>query len=124
MDGRDPGSGFGVVMEPLAERRRGPRTGIQGHTVSLVRRNTVRVVEISPGGALLACNEEPPVGPATLRLQLASMPFTADVEVRYSLQAGPQGHAIRAGTMFVRTTGESREALDRFLAKADRRKRV
>lgn len=76
---------------------------------------TVNVVDIGPGGALLATPAPPPCGQrGVLTLTLSTGSIATEVEIRH-LTAGPWGGPSGAGAAFGRMDDDSRRTLARFL---------
>ena len=76
---------------------------------------SVRILDISPGGALLQSNQSAAkVGSrGRLSMTMAGQPFSADVEVRrVSIGVGNVGHRI--GVMFVDLSSECQQMIERF----------
>ena len=100
------------------ERRRGPRVETAGGPeLRLDKRVRVRLVDISAGGALLACDER--VAPGTvgrLRVALGSEPFEAAVEIR---REEPRSEPpVLLGTVIISVSRGSQDALDQFLRRS------
>jgi hypothetical protein len=100
------------------ERRRGPRANIApGPELRLNRRLRVRLLDVSSGGALVACDER--VAPGTvgrLRVALGSEPFEASVEIRR--EEPRSGGPVLLGAVIVSASRGSEEALEQFLRRS------
>ena len=100
------------------ERRRGPRVETSaGPQLRLDKRLRVRLVDISGGGALLACDERVPPGTVgRLRVALGSEPFEASVEImREEPRAEPP---VLLGAAIISVGRGSQDALDQFLRRS------
>jgi c-di-GMP-binding flagellar brake protein YcgR len=103
------------------ERRRSPRVPVRNHSIAVRVSSRVRVLDISPGGALLSGALYPPGMRGELHVPLASTSLSCDVEIRQQqLLAGDTGLESRAGVSFVRLSAADQQALDQFLARAQR----
>jgi hypothetical protein len=100
------------------ERRRGPRVEIAGGPeLRLNRRVRVRVLDISSGGALVACDERVPTGTVgRLRVALGSEPFEAAVEIRR--EEPRSGAPVLLGAVIVSASRGSEDALEQFLRRS------
>ena len=100
------------------ERRRGPRVETPaGPELRLDKRIRVRLVDISGGGALLACDERVPPGTVgRLRVALGSEPFEASVEVRREEPRAEPPTLL--GTEIISVGRGSQDALDQFLRRS------
>lgn len=106
-------------MEPNGlERRRTPRVETENHSISALVTMRARVVEIGMGGVLLDCGEPVVSRKGRLRMPLGPGRFASDVEVRYQLSRPEGAERQLIGAAFVNLDGESRQALERFLARA------
>ena len=99
------------------ERRRGPRVETEGPELRLDKRIRVRLVDISAGGALLACDERVPPGTVgRLRVALGSEPFEASVEIK---REEPRSEPpVLLGTVIISMGRGSQDALDQFLRRS------
>jgi hypothetical protein len=100
------------------ERRRGPRVETsEGPELRLDKRVRVRLIDISAGGALLACDERVPTGTVgRLRVALGSEPFEASVEV---MREEPRSEPpVLLGTAIISMGRGSQDALDQFLRRS------
>lgn len=101
-------------------RQSGPRVrtggdGQSGQEVQLSTAESVRVIDLSVGGALLHAREPLPVGSrAQLRLSVGSSPMAADVEVRRVSALAPHA-GYHIGARFVAITPQHRQLIERFL---------
>jgi len=103
---------------PFEERRREPRVEIAaGPELRLEKRVRVRLVDISAGGALLACDERVPPGTVgRLRVALGSELFEASVEVtREEPRTEPP---VLLGTVIIDVSRGSQDALEQFLRRS------
>jgi hypothetical protein len=100
------------------ERRRGPRVETSGGLeLRMDKRVRVRLVDISAGGALLACDERVPPGTVgRLRVALGTEPFEASVEIR---REEPRSEPpVLLGTVIITMGRGSQDALDQFLRRS------
>ena len=100
------------------ERRRGPRVETsEGPELRLDKRVRVRLIDVSAGGALLACDERVPTGTVgRLRVALGSEPFEASVEIR---REEPRSEPpVLLGTVILDISRGSQDALDQFLRRS------
>jgi hypothetical protein len=99
------------------ERRRGPRVETSaGPELRLDKRVRVRLVDISAGGALLACDERVPPGTVgRLRVALGSEPFEASVEI---MREEPRAESVLLGAAIISAGRGSQDALDQFLRRS------
>ncbi len=100
---------------PGPERRRAVRHAVHGAApAGLMTSSSVRIVDISAGGVLVASPRSAPIGTrGRLSLNLAGSPFSADVVIRRVVAATGQG-GFRLGMMFVDITPEQRLTIERF----------
>jgi hypothetical protein len=100
------------------ERRRGTRVALaRGPELRLSRRVRVRVVDISAGGALVAPEEQLPVGArGRLRVLLGGENFEASVEIRR--EHGHAGTPILQGAVIVSADQANQAALEQFLRRS------
>lgn len=101
------------------ERRRTPRvTMTVPQEFRLGQRIRVRIVDISAGGVLLACDEPLAVG-STGRLQvsLGGSQFEGQVQVRRE-QPAPDGKGHWVGSALTAAQPRYRDVLDQFLKRA------
>ena len=96
------------------ERRRAPRSPIQGGTfVRMPISVSVQVLDISQGGVLLQSSRPVTVGlRAPLRLSIGGESFAAEVVVTRVLPSIGGAYAI--GAKFLALTPEDRQLIDRF----------
>lgn len=102
------------------ERRRAPRVAaIPGDELAVPVSATVRLLDLSMTGAMLASAQAWSVGKETeLRALLNGEPFVARVDLRRSAPAGDGGDApglARLGVAFVSLDDRSRSCIRRFL---------
>ena len=116
-DGRDELSGL-VMMTVPEERRRELRvTMAAGLEFRLSKRVSVRVVDISGSGALLAADERLAVGTrAWLQVPLGHRAFEAQVEVK-RVDEQPDRPVLH-GTVIVAIDRRNQQTLDDFLRPA------
>jgi hypothetical protein len=100
---------------PVRERRRSVRLPVQGAAAAgIMAANSVRVVDISVGGVLLASDRAPVIGArGRLSLTIAGNPLATEVEIRRVVQA-PDRSGFQVGAMFIDITQAQREAIERF----------
>jgi hypothetical protein len=100
------------------ERRRGPRIETPaGPELRFDKRVRVRLVDISAGGALLACDERVPAGTVgRLRVALGNEPFEASVEIRR--EESRSEPPVLLGTVIISMGRGSQDALDQFLRRS------
>jgi hypothetical protein len=102
------------------ERRGNARVDLlMNDMVRLEVRSRVRLLDISLSGALIACDTPFPVGAqGHLRIGLAALPFSAEMEVRRE-QSGPRRPlAAGLGAVFASMDDGSRRSLEEFLRRA------
>jgi len=103
----------------MRERRNLQRTTVEiGELAVLPVHMSVRVLDISLSGVLLQSAHPVERGArGSLRLNLAGVPFVADVEVqRISPAPDPaSADAYRIGARFVSTSREHQHAIERFI---------
>lgn len=97
------------------ERRGSARVSVASHGISVLTSARVRVLDIGSGGLLMSSSQEVPEGLAMLRLALADGQFSSVVQVRH--HTGPADTAPRFGAAFVDMSQQSRQKLERFLAR-------
>jgi c-di-GMP-binding flagellar brake protein YcgR len=102
----------------FVERRRWPRVTLApGTELRLSKRVHVRLVDISAGGALVACDERLPVGTkGRLRLALGGEPFEASVEIKRE-DTRPESRTL-LGAAILSAGQASQDALEQFLRRA------
>jgi hypothetical protein len=103
------------VEGAAVERRRAVRIPVDGAAdAGIMATNSVRVVDISAGGVLLASTRPATVGTrGRLSLTLGGNPLAADVEIRRVVES-PDRTGFRIGAMFIGMTPAQREAIERF----------
>ncbi|MGC4081809.1 MAG: PilZ domain-containing protein [Vicinamibacterales bacterium] len=103
------------------ERRRAVRYTVEGSApVGLMASNSVRVIDISGSGVLLASMRPATVGArGRLTINLAGNPLAAEIEIRRVVTA-PDRSGFRLGAMFVGISGAQQEAIERFARPGDR----
>ena len=108
----------------IDERRRDPRHDIvSGEMAILPFAISVRLLEISAGGVLLQSNQIAKVGSrGRLTLTLEGQPFSAEVEVR-RVSIGVDNVGSRIGVMFVNTTPEHQQMIERLVQPSAPRQR-
>jgi hypothetical protein len=85
----------------------------QAHA-GIVDASSVRVIDISVGGVLLASGRPATVGTrGRLSLTLGGSPLAADVEIR-RVSASPDRSGFRIGAMFVGITPAQQDTIQRF----------
>jgi len=99
----------------LPERRRAPRLAVDGRALAgVVASNSVRVIDISVGGVLLASARSAPVGVrGRLSLTIGGSPLAAEVEIR-RVDPSPDHTGFRIGAMFVGITPAQQDTIERF----------
>lgn len=97
------------------ERRRTPRLPVEsGAEAGLVSGSSVRVVDISVGGVLLASSRPAPVGTrGRLSLTIGGNPLAAEVEIRRVVET-PDRTGFRIGAMFLAITPAQRDTIERL----------
>jgi len=97
------------------ERRRAPRLPVEGRsTAGIMAANSVRVIDISVGGVLLASARSAPVGArGRLSLTIGGSPLAAEVEIRRVVES-PDHTGFRIGAMFVGITSAQQDTIERF----------
>ena len=98
----------------MEERRRTPRYDIDaGELAVLPAATSVQILDISLSGVLIQSVHAARVGSrGRLRLSLGGQPFSAEIEVRRTIPAGPNCH--RMGVKFVDVTPEQERMIERF----------
>lgn len=104
----------------VPERRKSPRIAVTNHRLSLVTNMRARVVELGMGGLLLECAAPVAARMGRLRMPLGSGRFASEIDVRYERSAADGFDGVLVGAAFVDLSMESRQALERFLARATR----
>jgi hypothetical protein len=97
------------------ERRRAPRLPVDGRAnAGIMAANSVRVIDISIGGVLLASGRSAPVGArGRLSLTIGGSPLAAEVEIRRVVES-PDHTGFRIGAMFVGITPAQQDTIERF----------
>ena len=97
------------------ERRRAPRLPVDGRAqAGIMAANSVRVIDISLGGVLLASARSAPVGVrGRLSLTIGGSPLAAEVEIR-RVHDSPDRTGFRIGAMFVGITPDQQDTIERF----------
>jgi hypothetical protein len=97
------------------ERRRAARLPVEGGAeAGIVSSNSVRVVDISAGGVLLASPRPAPVGSrGRLSFTIGGNPLAAEVEIRRVVEA-PDRTGFRIGAMFLAITPAQRDTIERL----------
>ena len=110
-------------MSPQAyvERRRDPRVPMRDdQKVGFPLALTVRLVDISAGGVLLASSQLMSIGQrARLRATLGADPFNAEIEVRRVAEGGPDGNGrgrFRVGAVFTSLDEAAKRSVSHFLS--------
>lgn len=99
---------------PAAERRSAPRTVLADGHISIVAADSVRVLDISGGGVLLASSRPAVVGSrGRLSLTVGESPLAAEVEIR-RVVATADRTGYRIGARFLDITPAQRAAIERF----------
>jgi hypothetical protein len=103
-----------------AERRRLPRIVVEdGLECRLEVRTKIRLIDISLTGALLASDEQLPVGTrGHLTAGVGSTPFTPEVQVQRQVDRRGRDVNKALGAVFVGMDERSRRSLEEFLRKA------
>ncbi len=109
------------MPEAFLERRREPRVPMNGsHTVDVPTALTVRLVDISTAGVLLASPQKLHVGQkAKLRTMLGNDPVNADIEVRRVADGGIEGGhrgGYRIGAVITGMDAASGRSVRHFLS--------
>jgi hypothetical protein len=102
------------------ERRRSPRITVKdrGQEFRLGRRVRVRVIDISASGALLAADEQLPLGAkGRVQMLLGGAQFEGQVEITRQ-HPGPADAGHLLGVTLVPTQPRHHEALEQFLRRA------
>lgn len=97
------------------ERRRNPRLPVAGGAeAGIVSTNSVRVVDISVGGVLLASPRPARVGTrGRLSLTIGGSPLATEVEIRRVVEV-PDRSGFRIGAMFLAITPAQRDTIERL----------
>jgi PilZ domain-containing protein len=97
------------------ERRRAERIPVDGRAhAGIMTANSVRVIDISVGGVLLASARSASVGTrGRLSLTLGGSPLAAEVEIRRVVES-PDHTGFRIGAMFVGITPAQQDTIERF----------
>jgi hypothetical protein len=108
------------MSEAFLERRREPRVPMgDDQKVGLPMALTVRLVDISAGGVLLASSQKMSIGQrARLHTTLGADPFNAEVEVRRvadGLEGNGRGR-YRIGAVFMALDDVSSRCVNHFLS--------
>jgi hypothetical protein len=100
---------------PVHERRRAPRVALDGQAFTGIdSANSVRVVDISVGGVLLASARSAAVGTrGRLSLTLGGSPLAAEVEIRRVVESADRA-GFRIGASFVGITQAQQDTIRRF----------
>lgn len=103
------------VEDPVVERRRAPRRAVvDGSMAGITAASSVRVVDISLSGVLLASTRPATVGArGRLSLTIGGNPLAAEVEIR-RVVAAPDRAGFNIGARFVDITQAQRDAIERF----------
>ncbi len=98
------------------ERRRAVRHEVEADaTVGIRSSQSVRVIDISVGGALLASTRPAPVGTrGRLTISIAGNPLAAEVEIRRVVES-PDHTNFRLGARFLDITNEQRDVIERLV---------
>jgi hypothetical protein len=109
------------MADAFLERRRVPRITLsEEHRVSVPLAVTVRLVDISTGGVLLASTQRMSVGQrARLHTTLGSEPLNVEVEVRRVADAGAGVNGrgrYRMGAVFTSLDDTARRSVQHFLS--------
>src|SRR5262245_60869546 len=99
----------------IEERRRAPRFEVQTEEMAVLPvTRSVRILDISLSGVLLESAHAARVGTrGRLLMELAGMPFSADVEVR-RVQSSTANDRHRIGAMFMGLSAEHQHMISRF----------
>jgi hypothetical protein len=99
----------------VPERRRAARLPVEaGAEAGIVSTNSVRVVDISVGGVLLASPRSAPIGTkGRLSLTIGGNPLAAEVEIRRVVEM-PDRAGFRIGAMFLAITPAQRDTIERL----------
>ena len=97
------------------ERRRAPRLPVDGQAqAGIMAANSVRVIDISLGGVMLASARSAPVGArGRLSLTIGGSPLAAEVEIR-RVHDSPDRTGFRIGAAFVGITPAQQDTIERF----------
>ncbi len=99
---------------PAAERRSSPRTVLAEGQVGIVAADSVRVLDISAGGVLLASSRPAVVGSrGRLSFTVGESPLATTVEIR-RVVASVDRTGYRIGARFLDITPAQRAAIERF----------
>jgi len=109
------------MAEAFLERRRVPRVSLsEEHRVGVPLTVTVRLVDISTGGVLLASTQRMSVGQrARLHTTLGAEPFNVEVEVRRVNDIGAEANGkgrYRMGAVFSGIDETARRSIQHFLS--------
>ena len=98
------------------ERRRAVRCEVEADaTVGIRSSQSVRVIDISVGGVLLASTRPAAVGTrGRLTISIAGNPLAAEVEIRRVVDS-PDHTNFRIGARFVDITHEQRHVIERLV---------
>jgi len=97
------------------ERRRAPRLPVEGQAhAGINAASSVRVIDISLGGVLLASPRSALVGArGRLSVTIGGSPLAAEVEIRRVVDS-PDRTGFRIGAMFVGITPAQQDTIERF----------
>lgn len=103
------------AVDSAVERRRAPRVAVaDGIPAGITAANSVRVVDISLSGVLLASSRSATVGTrGRLSFTIGGNPLAAEVEIRRVTES-PDASGFRIGARFVDITPAQRDAIERF----------
>ena len=107
--------------EAYIDRRREPRVPMRDdQKIGVPMALTVRLVDISAGGVLLASSQKMTIGQrARLRATLGADPFNAEIEVRRVAEGGPDGNGrgrFRVGAVFTSLDEAATRSVTHFLS--------
>jgi hypothetical protein len=110
-----------MSAQAYLERRRDPRVPMRDdQRVGVPMALTVRLVDISAGGVLLASSQKMNVGQrARLRATLGADPFNAEIEVRRVAEGGLDGSGrgrFRVGAVFTLLDESAKRSVNHFLS--------
>jgi c-di-GMP-binding flagellar brake protein YcgR len=109
------------MAQATIERRREVRVSMKdGQQVGVPMGLTVRLVDISAGGVLLASSQRMTIGQRVrLHTTLGSDPFSVELEVRRVSEGGPEGNGrgrYRIGAVFTAIDDLSKRSVHHFLS--------
>ena len=101
----------------MGERRRSPRVALGALELAVMPFDvSVQVLDVSTKGVLFRAFRAVPLGArGQLRLNLAGLPFSAEVEVQRVSLIPEESGMFRIGVMFVEPDLEHQKMIERFV---------